>query len=409
MNALVRAALLLAAPPSLAAAQVTPPAQWAARSAPSNDAVVVVDPSGAGDFLEVATAVSAAAPRTLVLVRSGTYAAPVTVRDRGLTLQADADATVVLTAPLLVEDVGAGHGVVVSGIELSAGFAVEDCAGTVRFDGCTTPPSGALAPPPPGSQYWEWPSCGFGLSGQSVRDSGAVAFVGCALHGADGAFVGVDGAPGQHGLQIERSTVALYHTVLRGGDGAPATASGHYPVASGAGGDGLRVRDASSVVRHCGLDAVGGSGGTFAPGPNGSFGVMFGCDGVPVRADAGSDVGGCVVDDLAFDVDPIVRDDVLPWYRIEAPAQSPVFLMLSPRSDWRTFAPASGVLHLHSSATVVPLGAMPSSGALFRPLPVTSPTSVLGHVRVEVQVYARVQGVDRYSEPRTVVVVDRAL
>lgn len=410
MTALVRSALLLLGVPSLAFAQTVrqlPPAADAPPAVPANDAVLVVDATGAGDFLEVSDAIAAALPRTLVLVRAGTYTAPVAIRGVGLTLQADAGAAVTLTEGLVVEDVAAGHGVVVAGMTLAGGFTIDGCEGTVRLDRCTTPPSGPIAPPPPGTTYWNWPNCGFGLSYQCVRDSEAVTIVDCEFHGADGVSMFPDGAPGHHGLQVELSTVALYHTILRGGEGYPATSTGHYPVASGAGGDGLRVRGADSVVRHCGLDAVGGLGGTHTG--TGTFAVTFGCDGIAIRSHSLSTVDACVTDDLLFDVDPIVRDGELSWYTIEAPPQAPVYLMLAARSDWRTFAPASGILHLGSRAKVVPLGVMPASGTLHRPLPTAGPASILGHVRVELQVYARVQGIDRYSEPRTIVVVDPGL
>jgi len=73
------------------------------------------------------------------------------------------------------------------------------------------------------------------------------------------------------------------------------------------------------------------------------------------------------------------------------------------------FPAESGLLHLAAPTQVVALGMMPSSGLLQRPLPIPAPVWNAGHRWLEVQVYASIGGVDRYSEPRRIVVVDPSL
>jgi len=409
--ALTFPALALASLGGVAFAQSAPiGAQAPSRMAVRVDApVLVVDQAGSGHYLGIDQALQSAQEDTLILVRSGTYAAPLQIDTQGITLQADEGATVEVQQRLTIRQIDPGRSVVISGLTLMGGLTIEDCAGNIRVDRCTAPEPIQPVGPPPGTSYWEWSNCGIGLSAHTIRNSDAVTLVDSVFHGARGLAFTWDGSPGHHALMVESSTVALYGCFLFGGDGADATSPGHFPVTAGAGGDGLRVLGAGSTVRTCDLSAIGGMGGTFTPGGNGSFGVTLGCDGIPVRTDAGSTAEACPVDDLTFTIAPIARGGTFPMYTIEAPAGTAVFLMIASEQDWRAFGPESGILHLAAPTMVVPLGTMPSGGVLTRPFPARAARYALGHVRTELQVFATIGGVDRYSDPRTLVVVDPSL
>lgn len=103
----------------------------------------IVDPSGAGDFTEIRSAVAAAAPGDRVLVRAGTYAP--FVLDRGIQVIGGPNVEVRWTevtffANIMVRDLPAGQTAVVRGLASDAGFFglsslhVLNCAGRVHLD-----------------------------------------------------------------------------------------------------------------------------------------------------------------------------------------------------------------------------------------------------------------------------------
>lgn len=401
------ATFALAAFPGLGQAQSSVPTTSKAGPEPPaaiEGRVLVVDVSGVGDFVSLADAVAAAPERALILVKTGVYPDPVVSSGKGITIQADAGATVEIGGAFLVEDVGPQSELTLSGLTFGAGFTVQDCRGSVRIHDCDVPHVDELAYyTGPWQSYTDLGSCGFGDSRQRILRSRDVSLVGCSFEGREGAdFAVIDGSPGEHGLLVRRSKVALYHCQLIGGKGGLNLFLDHNVTFLGAGGDGLRVRGPGSQVTSCGLTGHGGdiASAMYPPVP---------CGGELVRVDAGSAIEACPVDDLFFSVPPIARAGQNPLYTISAPPGSPVFLMAAPSRDRRVFGAAAGILHLGSGLRLFPLGTMPASGVLSRPLPTPAPFQALGHIRVELQAYARVAGSDRYSEPQTVVTVDASL
>ncbi|MDF1838311.1 MAG: hypothetical protein P1V35_10610, partial [Planctomycetota bacterium] len=272
-------------PPQISAQgiQAAGSATKAPAAATLNPPVWVVDASGGGDFLEIADAVAVAGEGSLVFVKPGTYHLPVVIDDRSVDVMADGMHQVVLTQPLTVQNQGQDKQVSIGGLELLEGFLIEDCLGPVQMQDCRVPATNVAVGPPPGTMYNEWILCGIGESKQTVRNSSGVSFSDCEFHGAPGIDADgsvVDGIPGQHGLLVEGSQVALYSCSLVGGFGGIGFGPGHYPSVSGSGGDGLRVKGMGSQVTHCGLVADGAPAG-------GGIGdvstVTFGCDGIGVR------------------------------------------------------------------------------------------------------------------------------
>ncbi|MEM8709551.1 MAG: hypothetical protein AAGG01_01250, partial [Planctomycetota bacterium] len=109
---------------------------------------------------------------------------------------------------------------------------------------------------------------------------------------------------------------------------------------------------------------------------------------------------------VALDINGLARPGAPVMYTLSAPAGSEIYLMLAPRRAWREFIPAEGLLHLSSQLQLVPLGVMDAGGTLTRPFLAATPGWALGYTSIELQAFARVNGQDRYSEPRTLQVTD---
>ncbi len=362
----------------------------------------VVDPAGGGDFQEIAQAAAVAPSGSSIRVLPGTYTAPIVIRNKTIQLIADEAGQTICTQQLRILNVDTEDQVLVSGLDLELGFEIGDCAGQVTLQDCIT--QDQMTPIPDGPIDWtQFPICGIGGTRHLVRDCDAVTVIGCAFEGAPGRQVFVDGMPGHHGLVIENSTAALYGCELTGGEGAAATSPGHFPANSGAGGDGLQVRGASSTVHYTRLDAIGGLGGTFTPGGNGDFGVTFGCDGDPVRV-----TGGVATEsthpNLAFGAPTSVQAGSLGTYSIVGTPGAPVYLSIARSNEWTAFGPSQGILHLPAHARMFPVGILPPSGALSRPFPVPAPSGAGLAIRLELQLHAVIGGVDVWSEPRSVLV-----
>ena len=380
----------------------------------ADDTVWVIDAAGGGDFTEIADAMPQTGEGWVLLVRPGTYDAPVTIANQGLTILADGTGPVVLTEPLTVRDLGFQRDVILSGLELREGFLAEDCHGLVRFQGCTTPPPTAPVPPPPNTQYWQWSDCGIGLSKQTVSGCRGVTFVDCELHGARGEDAGEgantwDGAPGQHGLHVIDSDVVLYDCVLVGGRGGDALASGHFSVHAGAGGDGLHIDDPNAWARVCRLQASGQSGGGFLPSGNGSFGVVFGCDGADVRSATPTNVEVATHADLSLEAPPILIGATPAPLVVEGTPGAGVFLVSSNEPFWRPLHRTVGVLHLAHPLQFTSLGVIPSSGVLATTIEDPGPAAIDGFVSLQLQVFAAETGSRYLSQPRRVVVLHPGL
>lgn len=188
------------------------------------DKVWVVDPSGGGDFAEIADALPHTGEGWTVLVRPGVYTQPVVIANQGLTLISDGTGDVVLTEPLSVSGLGKTRDLIVSGLVLAQGFDVRDCLGLVRFQGCRT--EAVLYDEDLG--YLPTYQCHISPTRHLVTNCRGVTFVDCAFRGADGADAPNlnnpwDGLYGFAGLVVDDAGVALYGTTLVGGDGARAT------------------------------------------------------------------------------------------------------------------------------------------------------------------------------------------
>lgn len=383
--------------------------------APAQDKVWVVDAAGSGDFSEIADALPATGEGWVLLVRPGVYDAPVVLDNQGMTIVPDGTGAVVLTQQVQVRNLGFGRDLILSGLELQQGFLIEDCNGLVRMQDCITPPPADYVMAPAGTQYWEWPGCGFGVSRHTITSSRAVTLVDCEFHAAHGEPAGPnfsngwDGSPGHHALLVEDSSVALYDCMLVGGDGGPALASGHFPVAAGAGGDGLHLEDDEAWARITRGQASGGAGGTFVPGGNGSFGVMFGCDGEGVRGSVSENMQLTTHPDLTLEVPAVLRGGVAQTLSVEGPAGAGLFLVTSNEPFWRPLHRTVGILHLQVPLGFTNLGSLPASGVLDLPFSDAGPALQDEFVSLQLQVFAVQNGSRFLSQPRRVVVVDPGL
>lgn len=402
------ASLLLAVAPS---APVTP-APLAAGA--DLDQVWVVDANGGGDFTDIQSAVQVTFQGWTILVRPGTYSGDVTLFNHSMTIVAEVPGTVVLEDKFTITGLGATRDLILSGLVLEEGFEVADCTGLVRMENCSTPfPVDGVEDFT--TSYHQWPDCGIGKSKHVVRNSKAVTFVGCEFFGARGwnadeaSQGGWDGAPGHHGLLVEDAKVALYDCNLIGGPGGYAISSGHFPVAAGAGGDGVRLLGDSSSARVVGGAQIGGTGGTWLPGGNGSFGVMLGCDGTSVREDAGSSWDTPTHPNLDLAVDPVLRGGVSSTMTITGPAGVPTFLVTSNEPHWRLLPGHIGALHLLNPLTITPLGQIPAGGELNYSFTDPGPPQANEFVSYQFQVFAVENGQRFLSNPKRAVVVDSSL
>lgn len=401
---------LLLAPLSAAQLSAT---QGRSVAAPKVSAAVfaptkVVDPSGAGDYTEIADAVAAAAPDTLILVRAGVYTAPVVIDDQSVKVFADDSATVRLTQPILVQNLGPQQSVTLSGLVLEFGFEVTDCAGLVRLQDCSTPMDGPLADLPSQIPYWEWHFCGAGGSRQVIANSQAVTLVGCDLIGADGAFSAPwDGGPGDHGLWVIDSTVALYDCRLEGGNGESCGMPPFFNVGGGAGGDALHISGSTSRVHYTRMQFVTGMGGYYSIGTPGE--VSLACDGLPIRAEFGVHLEEATHAPLAYRVPAVLRSGEWGWHTASGPAGNALTVVRSRRGVWAPLGSDQGIRHLPLSAQPSLVGHLLSDGSLHRPFAVQGPPTPAVHVATEMQVFSGAGATPFWSEPRLLVVVHPSL
>ena len=369
---------------------------------------LVVDPAGGGDFTEISDAVVAAVPETLILVRAGVYTSPVVIDDQSLKIFADDLGVIQTTEPILVQGVGAGQSVTLSGLVMERGFRIENCAGLVRLQDCSTPTDVPLAPAPTSSPYWEWHFCGIGGSRQVIENSQAVTLVGCEFTGADGSFWAPwDGAPGHHGLLVNDSHVALYDCRLDGGNGEDCAIPPPFNVGGGAGGDALRVIGAASQVRHARMQWSTGLGGFYSMDAGGTLSVA--CDGIPIRSDAGSVVEESTHTPLVYSVPALLRSGQLGWHTASGPAGSALTVARSYRGAWSPLGNDQGIRHLPLFAGQSLVGQFLPDGTLHRPFAVEGPASALTHTATEMQAFSTMGGPLFWSEPRLLVVVHPSL
>jgi hypothetical protein len=247
--------------------------------------VIVVDPAGGGDFIEIQPAVDAASNGDVILVKPAPFGLFdwVVVDGKALTIAADPEGGNVDILSLKVRHVPAGQCVVLRGLSLTpffgldTGLVLADSAGGIWVEGC---------------QLAGWHGDGgsiFNCSGVSdypgqpaldVSQCAAVTVMRSTLSGGPGTFsndppktisfnVSTDGGPG---LRAVSSSVALYECTLTGGPGGGGLV---FCGATGDGSEAIELTAAQLLLSGC--TATGGAAGNGGPG-----------DGL--RADAGSTV-----------------------------------------------------------------------------------------------------------------------
>ncbi len=385
------------------AAQTSLTAQAQERtSRPFQDPVLVVDAAGMGDYQDLQAAVSSATPETLILVRSGTYSGPVVVDGKGLKIFADAGATVTLTERLTVKNLAATERMTLSGFVLLLGFRIEQCAGSVLFQDCTTPQGGPALFPDSGLPYYQYHFCGVGGSRQVIDQSQAVTLVNCELFGSDNSSWGWDGSPGSHGLRVVDSRVALYGCRLVGSNGDDCFLPPTFPVGGGSGGDGLQVEGTTSWVWMTRTSAEGGAGGLYSLNSEGI--LSRACDGSPVRSLGGATVVSNAHPDLAYQVPTVLRGGQLGWHDVQGPSGTYFVVGRSRSRDWLTLSAAEGIQHLGRYQPSA-VGTLLADGSLRRPFLVQRPPDLRTSIAVEMQGYTDTGGAPFWSEPRLLVIV----
>lgn len=271
------------------------------ESVASAQNVVVVDPGGAGDFLDVRQAVANSGPGTTVLIREGVYfdflnPAPALHQvsiQRGVILQADAGASV-LIGPVVIEGLPANESVLVRGLDIvpfGFGFdaTVLNAAGPVVFEDCEFLAGGSAV------QI---------SGGVDCRNSASLTLVECTVVRSEGTLAGCPASicvedsslavfggsfeglgsdlflPVEPGaaFQLTNSTLQLSASEVQGGAGA----SGPFVDCAFAGGAAGIELLGGSVLTEFGAQLSGGAGAPAA----GS--CPAGTDGVAVAVEAGS-------------------------------------------------------------------------------------------------------------------------
>lgn len=243
-----------------------------------------------GPYTTIQSAVDAASDGDFVLIKNGTHAG-FTLDGKAVSVAIDIGSTSTIQGSVVVKNLPAGKSLALTRLRVTGtgfngpviGSAVrlEDCAGSVRVEGCIL--NGANGASLTGCSVVGDASAGAAL--RIVR----CADVGVGISTLRGGFANnlyepsqcatgpTQGGSGGCGVQIEDANVALYDCTLIAGDGG-----GSY-LLGGAGGDALRVVDTSPssmasgvFVSHCVLDGTSTGGSAWpavigaAPGTGGS-------------------------------------------------------------------------------------------------------------------------------------------
>lgn len=237
---------------------------------PAFAGVRTVAPQGA-DHAQIASALAAALPGDVVLVRAGTYA-PFAIDGFGVTVLADAGANVVVQGPVAVRNVPSGACVVLAGVRVGAtnttAITVEDCAGSVRLVD---------------AQAWVAPNVVHAdLPAMRVERCADVALSRTTLSGPASPFAGVRAGPA---LRARDTVLSVHDATLTGGHGLSGASTGS---AGGHGADALEVEGGALFLS--GARLVGGSGGAGGLTPTGHTGCSAYAPRVGGSGGAGLDV-----------------------------------------------------------------------------------------------------------------------
>jgi len=388
------------------------------------DVIVVDDDGGPGvDHTSFSDALAAAQSGDTLLMKDGVYGggfALFAVSAMSLEIVADAGADVRLRAPLRVQDLEPQHVVRIRGLTVEqVGFIVEfgpplnvqNCAGSVWVEDSTI--IGPLNP---------LKSDGTPVS---VFNSAAVTFSRCQILAGN---TSGSGAPAPKGLQTASSNVYVFESTIQGGAGLDGATTGVFATE---GGDGVRVSGGLFYAQRSSF--TGGPGGDGADGLFGCTDGEAGGNGITlVTADsvvrllnctvAGGPGGGappapCVGVAGAAGVD--VDDAVGSFFEfagsgyslcVEGPVREGEGLDIAIGGDpgdllwlWITLGPAPVFLPPYKSPflldpsffTVIPLGAIPPGGRL-----AFSPTiGELGPGVEIVSLYLQIAGVSATHGP----------
>jgi hypothetical protein len=222
--------------------------------------VFVVAPSG--PYTNIQAAINAAGDGDVVLVEGGTYAG-FQIPNKGVSVIANAGATVTVTSAISVVDLAATRDVVLQSLQvalpnstLANALDIGSSVGSIRVDGCTLP----------GANYFMSSSApSYGTFAARIAQSTDITFSRCDLHGG---FSPINGGTGLH---LTNSKAAMYDSMTVGATGGSMSPDGACSANNGGSGAFLLP---GSYLFSSGGAFVGGDGGNAT---SASFGFCAGC------------------------------------------------------------------------------------------------------------------------------------
>ena len=345
--------------------------------------VLVVGPAPA-PYATISSAISAAAPGDTVLVRPGTYTGTFWV-NRGVHLVGDGPGSPQIRGDVNMVVSGLHEDLSLANFKIDGRLSVRGWRGAALFQDLHFNPSSRN---PLGS---------IGAPTASVRDCDRVVFQSCLIEGRDGVSTIDEGAPGDYGLRVMNSDVALYACRIIGGEGGDQQQSHYSAFGGGRGGDGLQVLGGTAWTG--GSVSVGGAGGLDP------FSGAYAATGRSLSLSLGGQHADSLHARFYFHLPSLSRAGETPELVVHGLPGDPILALVALNSGWRDLGALVGVLHLPNAFTIIPLGTIPASGTLHVPFP----TFALGGAsddRRQVQLFASGSQGRMLSDPRSWSVVD---